>query len=242
MSEIPHFHHALLRPCVIQILRAAGYTGSKPSVIDAFTDLAAKYLMTMATRTVNYAATMRNDTVVDIPDIRMAMQDLGALIPTMMIEDEIELPEGEDIRGVENFIGWSTGPQNKEIRRVALEGVGEGGSDYLDALMRKHDSNDGSDGSSRWDGSVLGKMNDRPREMIIEGGEITSIKEWRKENVRRQWEAAKADINGKAGGENDKEKGNPNDKDKTTSSTRQSSELSDLVEGDVEDVEMGDGA
>lgn len=241
MTDQPRFFHALLRPCIIQILRAAGYHASKPTVVDALTDMAAKYMMTMATRTVNYAATVSNTTQVDVQHVRMAMQDLGALIPTMMIEDEILLPEGEDIRGVENFLEWTMGKENKEIRRVALEGGGEGGGgvDFLTALMRKHDNVEGADGTSRWDGTVLGKMLP-PHEVIIEGDEITSIKEWNKAQARKRWINAKA--NDDAAKEKETNVANENDKDgaktKTTNSTRQSSELSDLPDGDAEDVDM----
>lgn len=240
MTDQPRFFHALLRPPIIQILRAAGYHASKPSVVDALTDMAAKYMMTMATRTVNYAMTVDSTTQVDVKHVRMAMQDLGALIPTMMIEDEFELPEGEDIRGVESFVEWAMGKENKEIRRVALEGGGEGGGgvDFLTALMRKHDI-EGADGTSRWDGTVLGKMLP-PHEVIIEGDEITSIKDWNKAQARKRW--ANAQANDDAAKEKEASGSNENDKDgtktKATNSTRQSSELSDLPNGDAEDVDM----
>ncbi|OBT50709.1 hypothetical protein VE04_09459, partial [Pseudogymnoascus sp. 24MN13] len=45
-------HHALLRPCVLHILRAAGYHSTKPSVLDALTDIAGRYMHLLATSTV----------------------------------------------------------------------------------------------------------------------------------------------------------------------------------------------
>ena len=214
-------------------------------MVDALTEMAAKKLMTMATRTVNYAMTVDGSEKVDVKHVRMAMQDLGALIPTMMIEDEIELPDGEDIRGVEHFLEWATGKENKEIRRVALEGGGEGGGgvDFLTALMRKHDNVEGTDGTSRWDGTVLGKVLP-PHEVVIEGDEIGSIKEWNKAQVRKRWAKSMADDQAAKKGDpnGDESLENEKTKTKTTNSTRQSSELSDMASGEIEDIEMGGGA
>lgn len=60
------------------------------------------------------------------------MQECGALLPEKVIEDQMFDPdEPEDTRGVDAFIAWATGPENTEIRRVALEG-GDGSKDnYL---------------------------------------------------------------------------------------------------------------
>ena len=91
-----------------------------------------------------------------------------------------------------------------------------------------------------------------PREVVIEGDKITSIKEWNKVTAaKRRADEAKAagraettqntaadDAND--ANENDKNKDADKDgeKTKTTNSTRQSSELSDIAEGDVESVDV----
>jgi len=78
------------------------------------------------------------------------------------------------MRGVEDFLAWITGKANREIRRVALEGADAAKEDYLAVLKKKHST---TDEDSRYTGTVLGKPAE-PRAVHIEGGEITSMKEW----------------------------------------------------------------
>jgi transcription initiation factor TFIID subunit 3 len=74
--------HALLRPSILQILRAAGYHGAKSSVIDLITDLAVRYLSELCRMTALYAAhNGSNRTEPTIVDVRMALQHVGALLP-----------------------------------------------------------------------------------------------------------------------------------------------------------------
>ena len=49
----------------------------------------------------------------------MAMQDTGLLYPSVGEMEEQVRGEGEDMRGVEAFVGWCIGEGNKEIRRAA---------------------------------------------------------------------------------------------------------------------------
>lgn len=127
--------HALLRPVVLQILRATGYHSAKTSVLDSLTDLAAKYFFRLCEITALFAA--HNDSCAEngvlsptIVDVRMAMQRMGAFLPE---RDEIEQVHLniEDMRGVEEFIAWAMGTQNREIKRIALDGNDEA-RDYLD--------------------------------------------------------------------------------------------------------------
>lgn len=208
MTPPPPLFHALLRPAVLQILRAAGYHGAKPSVIDAVTDLAARYFLHLCRLTALYATHNSNDAgsirwhyhyppidtdetdlmntnvgglvvpasehpaAPTIVDVRMALQRAGALLPERPLAEqeyrqrrarrrlavargkkgagdeddddneqaEMETPdkeadlaekEEEDMRGVEAFLRWATGPVNREITRVALDGDDEA-ADYLD--------------------------------------------------------------------------------------------------------------
>lgn len=132
----PHaIHHALLRPCVLHVLRAAGYHSTKPSVLDALTDIAGRYMLLLATSTSNYAAINHAELEVSIEDVRMAMQECAAFVPEKVWEDQI-FDDEEDTRGVDLFIEWAKGSANKEIRRVALEGGDEGKDDYLTSMFR----------------------------------------------------------------------------------------------------------
>jgi len=134
----PHaLHHSLLRPCILQILRAAGYHSTRPSVLDTLTDLAARYMFLLAETTVKHAAINHNEPElcleVSIQDVRMAMQDCGALIPEKTLEEQ-EFDGKEDTRGVDAFVAWATGKANSEIRRVALEGSDGAKEDYLTGM------------------------------------------------------------------------------------------------------------
>ena len=122
-------HTALLRPAVLQILRAAGFNYAKSAVIETITDLAARYLLLLASSAAQNAFNTHNTFVPTIQDVRIAMNQAGALYPQMSTAEEslrgnVQILEGvwvpfEDLRGVEAFVNWAHGPLNKEIRRIA---------------------------------------------------------------------------------------------------------------------------
>lgn len=135
-------HKALLRPAILHILRAQGFHSARPSVVEALTDIASRYILLLAQTTASYASVSRNDLVPEITDIRMALQDCGMLLPTMTAAEEAwkqalrkpldqypermgirlrekQRRETEDTRDVKEFIDWVRGPVNKEIARVA---------------------------------------------------------------------------------------------------------------------------
>lgn len=56
MSDTAHLHHALLRPAILHILRAAGFHSTRPSTLDTITDLSARYFLLLAQRTAQFAA------------------------------------------------------------------------------------------------------------------------------------------------------------------------------------------
>ncbi|KAI0193156.1 hypothetical protein F4808DRAFT_453309 [Astrocystis sublimbata] len=78
-SEI---HLALLRPSILQILRAQGYYASTPSTIDTLTEIAGQYLYTISKRTAEHA-TLNNylgpPGTADVVDVRLALEECGAL-------------------------------------------------------------------------------------------------------------------------------------------------------------------
>lgn len=134
MSTPQALNAALLRPCVLHILRAAGYHSTKPSVLDTLTGLAANYMLQLAQATVTHAALNQDDPELAlepmIQDVRLAMQDFGCFLPEEPLAAQGQEAE-EDVRGVEAFIAWVKGPENKEIMRIALEGVDGARDDYL---------------------------------------------------------------------------------------------------------------
>ncbi|EEH39199.1 bromodomain associated protein [Paracoccidioides lutzii Pb01] len=178
----PNLYHTLLRPPVIQILRAAGFHSASPAVIDTLTDLAARYLMLLVSFTAGHANSSHDRIPIpNLHDVIMALQDAGALRPQMSVSEELLRGE-EDMRGLDSFMAWFTGPANKEIRRVAGFVPSEGDvvdedslekEDYLTSLKKKH-SKTGEE--SRYQGTVLGKSREI-HPIIIEGG-AQSIKAW----------------------------------------------------------------
>ncbi|OCT49365.1 Bromodomain associated DNA binding protein [Cladophialophora carrionii] len=190
---------ALLRPAVLQILRAAGFGYAKPAVIDTVTDLAARYLLLLASSTAQNAFNLHNTFVPTIQDVRLALSQAGALYPQMStaeesLRDDVQIAEGawvpfEDLRGVEAFVNWAYGPVNKEIRRIAgfggeanVEEIAAGlddQEDYLSALKKRH-SKTGEE--SRYQGTVLGKDTE-PQSVAIVGGPAASIAEWTNQSL-----------------------------------------------------------
>jgi len=165
--------HALLRPTVLHIFRAAGFQGSRSSVIDAATEVMEKYIQTLMQYVAMHAEINGTEMEPTIQDVRMAMQDCGVLLPEKVFLEQ-EFDGVEDTRGVDGFIAWAKGPENREIRRIALEGPDGAKEDYLTVLKKKHST---ADEESRYHGTMLGKPSE-PRIVKVEGGDITSVKEW----------------------------------------------------------------
>jgi transcription initiation factor TFIID subunit 3 len=87
-------------------------------------------LLLLATVASRYSDSNHQELELNVQDVRMAMQECGALAPEKLLEEQIYDAE-EDTRGVHAFIEWAMGPENKEIRRIALEGGDDGKEDYL---------------------------------------------------------------------------------------------------------------
>jgi len=195
-------NHALLRPAIIQILRATGFHGARTSVVDTLTDIAARYMALLAARAVVHANSNHNDPVPDVTDVRLAMLDCGLLTPGLTATEEVwrellrtpllEIPERngvrnfeerkreeEDTEDVRDFVSWFDGSVNKEIKRITgsnndAKQPGEADTtDYLTAIKKKH-SKMGEE--SRYQGTVLG-IGSESRPVKIEGGPA-SLAEW----------------------------------------------------------------
>ncbi|KAL5624651.1 hypothetical protein BROUX41_004711 [Berkeleyomyces rouxiae] len=171
----PIFFHALLRPCVLQILRATGYYGSRPSVVDTLTDLAVRYMLLLCQKTAFHAVDNGNDLAPTIVDVRMAMQDMGMLLPERPLFEQDFLGE-EDTRGVDEFVAWFDSLGAKAIDALPLYDGESEAPDYLTALKTKH-SKTGED--SKYTATALGRPVDHG-EILAEGGgeELSTIQRW----------------------------------------------------------------
>ncbi|KAI5809632.1 hypothetical protein DFH27DRAFT_458900, partial [Peziza echinospora] len=104
-------YFSLLRVTAAQALRAAGLTTSKPSVLDAFTDITSRYLLLLAQTTRDFAElSNRPGSDPALEDVRAAMEHLGLIRPFEV---------AEDTRGVDNLIEWFKGPMAAEMRRIS---------------------------------------------------------------------------------------------------------------------------
>ncbi|KAL8779186.1 MAG: hypothetical protein Q9213_007072 [Squamulea squamosa] len=174
---------SLLRTPVLHILRAAGFHATKPAVLDTLVDLTARYLTLLASNSAIHAQENHNDLILTVTDVRMALQDVGALWPQKSAMEENLIGE-EDMRGVDNLVKWMMGEENREIRRVAgliesevaLPGVEvpAGREDFLTALKKKHNK---TGESSRFQGTVMGTAAEE-KPIRIEGGPVESLQDW----------------------------------------------------------------
>lgn len=131
MARPPSMFHAFLRPSILQILRATGYHSTRPAVLDTLTDIAARYLTLLCEKTAGNAANNHGDAGdYDVVDVRMALQEVGALLPDQAWRRE------EDMRGVEEFIGWFTGPRMKEMMEMGSGDTESDATDYLAGEFR----------------------------------------------------------------------------------------------------------
>ncbi|KAL8672251.1 MAG: hypothetical protein Q9168_003274 [Polycauliona sp. 1 TL-2023] len=174
---------SLLRPPILHILRAKGFHATKPAVLDTLVDLTARYLSLLASTSAAHAQENHNDLILTVTDVRMALQDVGALWPQKSAIEEVLIGE-EDLRGVDSFVAWMVGDEHRAIRRVAglieneapLSGIDEpvGREDFFTALKRKHNK---TGESSRFQGTVLGTAAEE-KPIRIEGGPVESLQDW----------------------------------------------------------------
>jgi len=199
-------HHTLLRPAILQILRAQGFHAARPSVVDTLTDIAGRYLSLLCERTAAHAWQNHNDPEPDITDVRLALVDCGLLTPTHTGAEETwteilrkplqEYTEHNGLRDLErerrveadttavrHFVDWFAGTMNREIRKIAGLLPDDGQVVELGAPVVKEDyltvlkkKHSKTGDESRFQGSVLGK-DAETRTVVIDGGP-KSIQEW----------------------------------------------------------------
>lgn len=131
MTTQSAFFHALLRPAILQILRSTGYHSAKPSVVDSLTDIAGRYLAVLCEKTASHAIHNKGDAGdYTIVDVRLALQEVGALLPEKTATEQSWLGE-EDTTGVDEFIEWFSGQRMTELMEM---GIGDGEIDATDYL------------------------------------------------------------------------------------------------------------
>ena len=131
-------YSSLLRPPILHILRAAGFHAIRTAVLDTLVDLTSRYLILLAQKTAAHAMTNHNELTPTIIDVRLALQDVGALRPEISIMEE-QCKGEEDMRGIDAFIKWLTGDGNREIRRIAGLAPSEGEIVALEASEQRED-------------------------------------------------------------------------------------------------------
>jgi transcription initiation factor TFIID subunit 3 len=138
------FYFSLARISAAQILRAAGIDRTRPSTLDALTDILIRYLHLLGQQSMSFSLAAGHPDA-DIRDICLAMEDLGIVAKQRLVskqrirrmeqakrdvddeemevdeedEDEDEDESSETLRRVLN---WFKGPQAAECRRVAGAG------------------------------------------------------------------------------------------------------------------------
>jgi transcription initiation factor TFIID subunit 3 len=204
-----NLNHALLRPAILQILRAVGFHSARPSVVDTLTDLTAKYIMLLAARTASHAVENHNDPTPDTTDVRLAMADCGLFSPSLTSTEEVwrellrkplsEVPDHNGLRSMEaatrdaedtaeiaEFFQWFDGPLYKEILRIAglqqeEQPLGENQDTMVieDYLTALKKKHSKSGEDTRFHGTVLGTHNES-KPVKIDGGGPESLKDWMK--------------------------------------------------------------
>lgn len=133
---------SLLRITAAQVLRSAGLTTAKPSVLDAFTgpypspsstpppithrpthtppDILMRYLLLLGTTTRNFCESAGRAHA-ELEDVRATLEHVGLIRPLNIYDD----PNDEDTTGLERLIEWWKGGEAAEMRRVAGYGGGQ---------------------------------------------------------------------------------------------------------------------
>ncbi|CAI4053598.1 Taf3p SKDI_16G2560 [Saccharomyces kudriavzevii IFO 1802] len=141
MTSNHDFYFALLRISILQLLKAQGFDRARPSLVDLMTDLYAKFLGLLASEISSIAqARCDQDDTVALQDITVALENLGIVKPTNVLDVYDENSELSSSRGMEKFKDWCIySAQLSDARIVALPTVellqnAEKESDLLSAI------------------------------------------------------------------------------------------------------------
>ena len=107
MTTNHDFYFALLRISILQLLKAQGFDRARPSLVDVMTDLYAKFLSLLASEVSSIAqARCDQDDTVALQDITLALENLGVVKPTNILDVYDENSELSSSRGMEKFKDW----------------------------------------------------------------------------------------------------------------------------------------
>jgi transcription initiation factor TFIID subunit 3 len=146
----------------LQILRAAGFHSARPSVVDTLTEITARHITLLASRSAAYAYHNHNDYIPEVTDVRLSLEDVGLLVPSLTATEEVwreilrkpleEIPERNGLRAMEavrrdeedtsniaQFLAWFQGPEHHEIKRIAGLLTEEGAAVELDEVAIQED-------------------------------------------------------------------------------------------------------
>lgn len=124
MTTNHDFYFALLRISILQLLKAQGFDRARPSLVDVMTDLYTKFLNLLASEVSSIAQSRCDqDDTVALQDITLALENLGIVKPTDVLDVYDENPELSSSRGMEKFKEWCGSAQLHDARITALPTV-----------------------------------------------------------------------------------------------------------------------
>ncbi|RPA79229.1 hypothetical protein BJ508DRAFT_328474 [Ascobolus immersus RN42] len=168
-------HFSLLRLSILRLLSSTTtLTTCRPSVIDALTDLAVRHLQLLCEHA-KKAANSAGRALVDVQDVRYAMEGTGVIRPRGTVEFD-------DTRGVDAFVEWAIAfskamgsgvPKDKTATTTEPTGTTtttdtkrEGEVPWLLGMMERGVG----EGFDRWKGTVLAYEREATvGEVVIEG-------------------------------------------------------------------------
>lgn len=107
MTSVEGFYFSLLRISMIQLLKAHGFDKAKSSTVDLYTDLYVRYLELLMNEVHNLVLVRRDlDEEVALQDISQAMQNIGMLKPTDVLDVYDENPFHAGDKGMQKFKSW----------------------------------------------------------------------------------------------------------------------------------------
>ncbi|KAK9479105.1 hypothetical protein V1514DRAFT_319428 [Lipomyces japonicus] len=140
---------SLLRISTAQVLRLSGIDKCAPSVLDTVADLTVRYLGAITTRALENANLCGREELV-IGDVRIAIESLGGLRPSRIL-DEHEYHANDDDddnvedEGLQQFLEWC-GTVNNDFAKI------NGGENLVEGLKKRQIRNTQED---RFHGTVL---------------------------------------------------------------------------------------
>ncbi|CCE62725.1 hypothetical protein TPHA_0D00820 [Tetrapisispora phaffii CBS 4417] len=107
MTSTSEFYYYLLRVSMLQLLKVQGFDRSKPSTVNAITDLYVKFLELLLGEITKLSRSRQDfDDSIALQDITQAFQNLGIIKPVDILDIYDENPELASDKGLQNFKKW----------------------------------------------------------------------------------------------------------------------------------------